>query len=269
MFHVLWRCVFLQKSRRTNAVGARKDVKSTLSSINVARHVRARWGASIRRRRSSRRVSTFCRRASWTGLGAQYASSVVAASGRYALARASSETHVALCIRLSIPGTTRQRDDKNRIIEFSMNLACRRGGVGRENIRVHTHTLSLLFLCRLADERRQSRVHPLRLMCISLDKSRFVRFSCRYRRWNAVKVPPCQCSVEKRVSRVLSSCTTQKYAASLGNERIVCRMASSSQEKKVEIILYKQKYQIRIYLNCSNHTKYRIKCWNNHYKSFQ
>jgi len=132
-----------RKSRRTNAVGARKDVKSTLSSINVARHVRARWGASIRRRRSSRRVSTFCRRASWTGLGAQYASSVVAASGRYALARASSETHVALCIRLSIPGTTRQRDDKNRIIEFSMNLACRRGGVGRENIRVHTHTHTL------------------------------------------------------------------------------------------------------------------------------
>lgn len=57
------------------------------------------------------------------GLGAQYASSVVAASGGYALARASSETHVALCIRLSIPSTTRQRDDKNRIIEFSMNLS--------------------------------------------------------------------------------------------------------------------------------------------------
>lgn len=68
--------------------------------------------------------------------GAQYASSVVAASGRYALARASSETHVALCIRLSIPGTTRQRDDKNRIIEFSMNLLSRRGSVEGEKTQM-------------------------------------------------------------------------------------------------------------------------------------
>jgi len=38
-------------------------------------------------------------------------------------ARASSETHVALCIRLPIPGE-QQRDDKNRLIEFSMSPPC-------------------------------------------------------------------------------------------------------------------------------------------------
>jgi len=38
-------------------------------------------------------------------------------------ARASSETHVALCIRLPIP-SEHQRDDKNRLIEFSMSLPC-------------------------------------------------------------------------------------------------------------------------------------------------
>lgn len=148
---------YLQKFCRTNAVGARKDVKSTLSSINVARHVRACWGASIRRQRSSRRVSTFCRRASWTGLGAQYASSVVAASGGYALTRASSETHVALCIRLSIPGTTCQRDDKNRIIEFSMNLSCRWGEKTIAKRTKFSVVLPLSFsFYRLADERRQA-----------------------------------------------------------------------------------------------------------------
>jgi len=112
-------------------------------------------GASIRRRRSSRRVSTFCRRASWTGLGAQYASSVVAASGRYALARASSETHVALCIRLSIPSTTRQRDDKNRIIEFSMNPSPVVGAtLGREDYckRNKISVILSLFLYRIVDE---------------------------------------------------------------------------------------------------------------------
>lgn len=65
------------------------------------------------------RASTF---PSWTleaGAAVQYASSVWA----HPVDAVSSETHVALYIRLSIRASTRHPDDKNRIIEFSMSLA--------------------------------------------------------------------------------------------------------------------------------------------------
>jgi len=76
-------------------------------------------------------------------------------------ARASSETHVALCIRLPIPS---ERDDKNRLIEFSMSLPASR----RWTKNIAILSLSLIPSSGLSDEREPSRAsmadlafHPL------------------------------------------------------------------------------------------------------------